>query len=82
MAKNETEKLKRFAREIIKDYCWGLQIDGPDSRSIQDLAKKHGLLAPHIATEEDVGPEWDDCEVGDTIFKFTDILKDEDNEKV
>ena len=29
----------------------------------------------HTATESDVDPEIDDYEVGDEIFKFTDILK-------
>ena len=68
------EKLKAFAREIIKDYCWNY--GDPDGGSIQDLAEKLGLIEPCIATKEDVDDEYDDYGVGETIFKFTEILKD------
>ena len=74
----ETEKLKEFARVIIREYCWNF--GEPDGCTIQDLAENLGLIEPHIATEKDVDAESDDYEVGDTIFKFTDILKDKDNE--
>lgn len=73
-------RLKEFARKIIKEYCWGLQIDEPDGNTIKDLAEKLGLIKPRIATEEDVS-EFVDYEVGDTIFTFSDILdEDKDNE--
>ena len=68
------EKLKAFARKIIADYCWAC--GDPDGGSIQELAEKLGLIEPHVATEEDVDPEFDDYEVGDTIYKFTDVLKE------
>ena len=78
---NQNDKLKEFARKIIKEYCWGLQIDEPDGGSIQDFAEKLGLIEPHTATAKDVDSEWDDYEVGDTIFKFSDILiEGKDNE--
>lgn len=69
----ENEKLKEFTHEIIKDYCWNL--GDPDGGSIQDLAEKLGLIEPHIATAEDVNPEFSDYDVGDTIYKFTPILQ-------
>lgn len=81
MAKTELEKLKDFAREIIKDYCWNL--GDPDGGSIQDLAEKLGLIGPQIATEEDIDSEFSYHEVGDTIYKFTDILvEDKPNAKI
>lgn len=70
----EIEKLKilkEFARKIIGDYCWNLA--DPDGGDIQDIAEKLGLIAPKIATEEDVHEE-SDFEIGDMIYKFTDIL--------
>ena len=78
-AKNTTVKdinnLKEFARSIIKDYCWDL--GDPDGGSVQDLAEKLGLIEPHIATEADVDPEWDDYEAGDTVYRFSEILRDD-----
>jgi len=65
--------LKNFARYIIGRYClrWGVL----DSGEIQKLAKKLGLVEPHIATNVD--PEHDDYEVGDTIgYRFAPILQD------
>ncbi len=73
----ENEKLKKFAREIIKDYCWNH--GDPDGGDVQDLAENLGLIKSRIATEKDVDPEWDDYEVGDTIFVFSDILKGNNN---
>ncbi len=73
----ENEKLKEFACEIIKDYCWNH--GDPDGCEIQDLAENLGLIKSRIATEKDVDPEWDDYEVGDTIFVFSDILKGNNN---
>jgi len=66
-------KLKEFIRTVIKVHCWGIEeIDGGDA---QDKALELGLLEPHIATKEDVDPEFSDFEVGDTIYRFTDMLK-------
>jgi len=72
---NDIDNLKEFARSIIKDYCWDL--GDPDGGSVQDLAEKLGLIEPHIATEADVDPEWDDYEAGDTVYKFSEILRDD-----
>lgn len=73
--------VKEFAREIIMEYCWdlphpdhGVKSD-PDGGTIQDLAIKFGLIAPHIATAEDVDKEFDDYGIGDTIVKFTPALQ-------
>ena len=71
----DIDNLKEFARSIIKDYCWDL--GDPDGGSVQDLAEKLGLIEPHIATEADVDPEWDDYEAGDTVYKFSEILRDD-----
>jgi len=64
--------LKKFAREIIKNYCWDLAES--DGGHIQDLAKKFHLIEQHIATEEDVDAEFCDYEAGDIIYKFTKII--------
>lgn len=69
----ELDKLKEFARKIIKDECWDMQ--EPDGGDTQDLAEKLSLIKPTTATAEDVD-DFSDFEVGDTIFKFTDILKE------
>lgn len=64
--------LKEFARHVIRQECWSLfDLDGGD---IQDLAEKLGLIEPHIATEDDIDEE-SDFEVGDTIFKFSEVLQ-------
>jgi len=73
---NENELLKEFAHSVIKQECWGYDMDGFE---IQELAIKLNLLEPHIATESDVDEE-SDFEVGDKIYKFTDVLKGEDND--
>ena len=71
--KAENDKLKEFARTVIKNCCWDIQ--DPDGGDIQELAEKLGLIQPTTATEEDIN-ELSDFEVGDEIFKFTDILKE------
>ncbi len=68
---SEEEPLKDFARKVIAAWCWGDSMDGMD---IQDLAEKLNLIEPHVATEDDVYEE-SDFEVGDMIYKFTDILR-------
>ena len=67
----ENKRLKEFARFMIKQECWGYDMDGFE---IQGLAEKLGLIKEHVATEEDVD-EFSDFEVGDKIYKFTDVLK-------
>lgn len=70
----ENKSLKKFARYVIKQECWGLfELDGGD---IQDLAERLGLIEPHIVVEEDVDDE-SNYEVGDTIFRFSEVLKGE-----
>lgn len=67
-------RLEEFARYVIRQECWSIfEQDGGD---IQELAKKLGLIVPHVATAEDVDDEFDDHEPGDTIFKFSDMLKE------
>lgn len=75
MKNKDIEALKEFARYIIETECWGYpwELDGGD---VQERAEKLGLIEPHTATEEDVDPEFDYHEVGDTIYKFTNILKE------
>ncbi len=65
----ENKRLREFAQQVIKEHCWGIEMDGLE---IQDLAEKLELIAKHTATEDDVG---EDYEVGDVIYKFTEILK-------
>jgi len=64
------EQLKKFAREIIQEECWGQVCDGLE---IQERAEKCGLIRPTQATSEDSGEDFE-IEIGDTIYKFTDIL--------
>ena len=71
----ENAALKKFAREIIRDYCWSL--GDPDGGSIQELAEKLGLIESYIATAEDVDGDWSDFDEGDTIYKFAEILQGE-----
>lgn len=66
----ENTRLREFARHVIKEKCWGIEIDGFE---IQDLAEKLELIKPHIATRDDIDGECD-YEVGDTIYKFTAAL--------
>jgi hypothetical protein len=75
----ENEKLKEFVKSTIRQGCWlGGEIDGGD---LQELAEKLGLIEPHIITDEDKkkvdGQYWlSDYEVGDKIYVFTEILKE------
>lgn len=71
---SENERLKGFARKVIKETCWNInEIDGGD---VQELAEKLGLIVPKTATEDDVD-DFSDFEAGDTIYQFSDILKGE-----
>ena len=67
----ENKLLKDFARFVIKQECWGYDVDGAE---IQELAEKLGFIKEHIATEDDVD-EFTDFDPGDKIYKFTDVLK-------
>ncbi len=71
-ANDENKRLREFARHVIRQECWSIpDLDGGD---IQEWAERLGLIVPHAATAEDVDDK-SDFEVGDTIFKFSDILK-------
>jgi len=71
----EFEPIKEFARKVIKEVCWDLiELDGG---SYQELAEKIGLIQEHTVTENEVDEE-SDFEVGDIIYKFTDILQDKE----
>ena len=65
----ENQRLKEFAKVVIRTECWGY----PDGGGIQELAEQLGLIKLHTATEDDVN-EFTYFEVGDTIYKLTDIL--------
>jgi len=67
----DSKNLKEFARRVINAGCWeSCELDGGD---LQELAKKLGLIVPHIATEADIDDE-PEYEVGDTIYRFSDVL--------
>ena len=73
----EIEKLKEFARKVIQDVCWDMYV--LDAGDVQEFAEKLGLIKPTTVTEEDNYP---DFEVGDIIYKFSEILKEgEGNEQ-
>ncbi len=69
--RDENKRLKDFARHVIRQECWALEdLDGFD---VQKWAEKLKLIMPCIATEDDI----DDLayhEVGDTIYKFSELL--------
>jgi hypothetical protein len=65
-------KLREFARHVLMTSSWGVDIDGGDA---QDKAEELGLIAAHIATEDDVN-EYSDFGVGDTFYKFTEVLNE------
>ena len=68
----ELKSLKEFSRYVIKDMCFGMDLlDGGD---VQEVAANAGLIKRVKATEDDVDDE-SDFEVGDIIYKFTNILK-------
>ena len=68
----ELEQLKEFARSVIRQECWAIEpLDGAE---IQDLAERLGLIIPCVATEADVDEECE-YEVGDRIYKFSNVLK-------
>ncbi len=69
----ENKRLKEFARHIIRQYCWDML--EPDGGDIQEWAEKLGLLVPHAATKDDIDDE-SDYGVGDTIFKFSELLQE------
>ena len=68
LANEENERLKEFTRHVINVECWS--VDGAD---IQEKAEELGLIIPHTVTEEDAD---DDYGVGDTRFKFSETLKE------
>ena len=70
--KIDNARLKEFAQRVIRQTCWGQ--DEPDGGDIQTLAEKLGLIKSVVATEDDVNEE-SYYEVGDIIYKFTDLLK-------
>ena len=75
----ENTILKEFACQIIRQECWAYE--PLDPCDIQDFAERLGLIAKHIAAEDDVD-ESGDIEVGDKIYKFTPILSlKEDNKE-
>jgi len=69
------ESVKEFARKVIISKLWG---NGAEAFDIQDIAEKLGLIVLTTATEEYVS-EYTDFEVGDSIYKFSEILKEQDN---
>ncbi len=72
---SESAKLKKFARTFIKTECWGYDPD-IDGGEVQEWAEQCGLIESHPATEQDaIDFSEYDIEVGDEVFKFTDILK-------
>jgi len=71
----ELDILKEFARKVIKGYVWGF-----DGEGIEEIAEKLGLIKSIVVTEKYVDEE-SGIEVGDTIFVFSDILKEPEKGK-
>lgn len=73
----ENKVLKEFACSIIKEVCWdigGTRLRELDSGDVHAFAERLGLIIPHIATETDLYED-SDFEVGDTIYRFSEILE-------
>ena len=70
------KELVEFCRKVISTVCW--DHDNMDGCDIQCLAEKLGLVEQRVATKDDVS-DWSDFEIGDIIYKFTDILKENNN---
>ena len=73
----ENERLKEFARPVIRQECWS--IFEQDGLEIQKLAEKLKLIVAHIATAEDVDNEqYEDMgyQVGDDMFIFSETMKE------
>jgi predicted transcriptional regulator with HTH domain len=68
----ENEKLKEFARHVIRAECWDIwDLDGG---TVQDWAEELGLIKLGIVTKEETN-EFVYYEEGDMIYKYSDILK-------
>lgn len=78
MTNQDIENMKEFIRDVISEVCWGFNIS--DGGNIQELAEKYGFIYETKATQDDVSEE-SDFEVGDTIYKFTDLLSPEEGNK-
>jgi len=73
----ENTLLKEFARSVIKEVCWdigGTRLRELDGGNVQAFAERLGLIKRHFVTESDKD-KYPDCDVGDPIFKFSDILE-------
>ncbi len=70
----ENKALKEFARYVIRTECW-CQYE-QDGCELQDLAEKLGLIVSSIVTADEVD-DFEDFIVGDEIYKFSDILKEQ-----
>ena len=68
------EKLKEFARKVIR-ALWSSDLD---ELTIQDSAEELGLIVAAVVTKADIS-EYSDLGVGDAMYKFSDILKEQDN---
>jgi len=65
----ELAALKGFAHAVISD-CWNFTLDAGE---IQDLAEQLGLIVPHTVTTDEADGDYG---VGDTMYQFSDILKE------
>lgn len=70
--------LKEFARYVIPKVCWSF--NDLDPCDLQELSERLGLIVVHKATEADVDNE-SDFEVGDVIFEYSSILKEQKDGK-
>lgn len=80
--RDENERLKKFARPVIEQECWS--IFDQDGGDIEEWAEKSGLIIRHTVTEKDIvvhiTDEEYDYDVGDTLFVFSDVLKESEDE--
>ena len=78
-AEKRERALAKFAGHIINQYCWDMPDSDkliPDGADIQEVAELMGLIASHTVTADEADGDYG---VGDTKFKFSDILLENDN---
>jgi hypothetical protein len=73
MTPEQTESLRKFARDLIRELAWE---GGEGGDVVQDLAEKYGLIrrAPGGYAPEVHGPDFDG-EPGGEIYEFSDWMK-------
>ena len=73
MTPEQTESLRKFARDLIRELAWDC---GEGGDVVQDLAEKYGLIRrePDGYDPKKHGPDFEG-DPGDTYYVFSDWMK-------